>query len=106
MTIYALSSGPGISGIAVIRISGGETSKVVRAMINVSWKFFGWKIEINSPPIIAPAPSSEVKNPARYGLTSKRSKKITAISAKYGNANILKMGVRHKTRMIDCFCLA
>ena len=83
-----------------------ETSKVLRAIIKVSWKFFGWKIEINSPPIIAPAPSSEVKNPARYGLTSKRSKKITAISAKYGNANILKMGVRHKTRMIDCFCLA
>ncbi len=32
MTIYALSSGPGISGIAVIRISGGETSEVVRAL--------------------------------------------------------------------------
>ena len=29
MTIYALSSGPGISGISVIRISGAETSKVV-----------------------------------------------------------------------------
>ncbi|WP_435150946.1 tRNA uridine-5-carboxymethylaminomethyl(34) synthesis GTPase MnmE [Candidatus Pelagibacter bacterium nBUS_44] len=29
MTIYALSSGPGISGIAVVRISGKETSKVV-----------------------------------------------------------------------------
>ena len=29
MTIYALSSGPGISGIAVIRISGKETSKVI-----------------------------------------------------------------------------
>ena len=29
MTIYALSTGPGISGIAVIRISGKETSKVL-----------------------------------------------------------------------------
>ena len=29
MTIYALSTGPGISGIAVIRISGEETSKVL-----------------------------------------------------------------------------
>jgi tRNA modification GTPase len=30
MTIYALSSGPGISGIAVIRISGQETSNVIK----------------------------------------------------------------------------
>ena len=30
MTIYALSSGPGISGIAVIRISGKETSDLIR----------------------------------------------------------------------------
>jgi tRNA modification GTPase len=30
MTIYALSSGPGTSGIAVIRISGHETSNVLR----------------------------------------------------------------------------
>ena len=29
MTIYALSSGPGISGIAVIRVSGIKTEKVV-----------------------------------------------------------------------------
>ena len=29
MTIYALSSGPGISGIAVIRISGPETKIVI-----------------------------------------------------------------------------
>ena len=27
MTIYALSSGPGLSGIAVIRISGKETKE-------------------------------------------------------------------------------
>ena len=30
MTIYALSSGPGISGVAVIRVSGKETSKVIK----------------------------------------------------------------------------
>ena len=30
MTIYALSSGPGISGVAIIRISGDETSKVIK----------------------------------------------------------------------------
>jgi tRNA modification GTPase len=32
MTIYALSSGPGISGIAVIRISGTETAKVIKLL--------------------------------------------------------------------------
>ena len=32
MTIYALSSGPGISGVAIIRISGEETSKVIEAL--------------------------------------------------------------------------
>jgi len=30
MTIYALSSGPGISGIAVVRVSGKETSEVIK----------------------------------------------------------------------------
>ena len=30
MTIYALSSGPGISGIAVVRVSGKDTSEVVK----------------------------------------------------------------------------
>jgi tRNA modification GTPase len=30
MTIYALSSGPGISGIAVIRVSGKNTAEVVK----------------------------------------------------------------------------
>ena len=29
MTIYALSSGPGISGIAVIRVSGKNTAEVI-----------------------------------------------------------------------------
>ena len=32
MTIYALSSGPGISGVAVIRLSGQETSKAIRLL--------------------------------------------------------------------------
>jgi len=32
MTIYALSTGPGISGIAVIRISGNETLKVIELL--------------------------------------------------------------------------
>ena len=36
MTIYALSSGPGISGIAVIRISGPETSKIIKLLTNKS----------------------------------------------------------------------
>jgi len=30
MTIYALSSGPGLSGIAVIRVSGTETKKIIK----------------------------------------------------------------------------
>ena len=34
MTIYALSSGPGISGVAVIRISGPETKKVISKLTN------------------------------------------------------------------------
>ncbi|MDC0653708.1 tRNA uridine-5-carboxymethylaminomethyl(34) synthesis GTPase MnmE, partial [Candidatus Pelagibacter sp.] len=32
MTIYALSSGPGVAGVAIIRISGEETSKVVKLL--------------------------------------------------------------------------
>ena len=36
MTIYALSSGPGISGIAVVRISGNETSKVIELLTGKS----------------------------------------------------------------------
>ena len=34
MTIYALSSGPGISGVAVIRVSGPETKKVISKLTN------------------------------------------------------------------------
>ena len=36
MTIYALSSGPGISGIAVVRISGEDTSKAIELMTGKS----------------------------------------------------------------------
>ncbi len=32
MTIYALSSGPGLSGVAIVRISGSETSKVIQSL--------------------------------------------------------------------------
>ena len=32
MTIYALSTGPGVSGIAVVRISGKETSRVIKLL--------------------------------------------------------------------------
>ena len=32
MAIYALSSGPGISGVAIIRISGAESSKVIKSL--------------------------------------------------------------------------
>ena len=34
MTIYALSSGPGVSGIAVIRVSGKNTAKVIKKLTN------------------------------------------------------------------------
>ena len=32
MTIYALSSGPGISGIAVIRVSGENSKKILSSL--------------------------------------------------------------------------
>ncbi|MDB0046815.1 tRNA uridine-5-carboxymethylaminomethyl(34) synthesis GTPase MnmE, partial [Candidatus Pelagibacter sp.] len=34
MTIYALSSGPGISGVAIIRVSGAETENIIRLLTN------------------------------------------------------------------------
>ena len=37
MTIYALSSGPGVSGIAVIRVSGKNTKEVIKKLTNVSF---------------------------------------------------------------------
>ena len=36
MTIYALSTGPGISGLAVIRVSGPETYKVIKLLTQKS----------------------------------------------------------------------
>ena len=36
MTIFALSTGPGVSGIAVIRISGPETKLVINLLTNKS----------------------------------------------------------------------
>ncbi len=32
MTIYALSTGPGISGIAIIRVSGPEAELVIKTL--------------------------------------------------------------------------
>ena len=34
MTIYALSTGPGVSGIAIIRVSGENTKKVIKLLTN------------------------------------------------------------------------
>ena len=34
MTIYALSTGPGISGVAIIRVSGPETKKIIEKLTN------------------------------------------------------------------------
>ena len=36
MPIYALSTGPGMSGIAIIRVSGKETSNVIKLLTNRS----------------------------------------------------------------------
>ena len=32
MTIYALSTGPGVSGVAIIRISGEQSSKIIEIL--------------------------------------------------------------------------
>ena len=32
MTIYALSTGPGVSGVAIVRISGEQSSKVIKTL--------------------------------------------------------------------------
>jgi len=34
MTIYALSTGPGISGVAIVRVSGEDTKKVIELLTN------------------------------------------------------------------------
>ena len=36
MTIYALSTGPGISGIAIVRVSGEDTKKVIKILTNAA----------------------------------------------------------------------
>ena len=36
MTIYALSTGQGISGIAIIRVSGEETKKIIERLTNAA----------------------------------------------------------------------
>ena len=36
MTIYALSSGQGVSGIAVIRVSGSKTKNVIKKLTNLN----------------------------------------------------------------------
>ena len=36
MTIFALSTGPGISGIAIVRVSGEDTIKVIQLLTNAS----------------------------------------------------------------------
>ncbi|WP_415275781.1 tRNA uridine-5-carboxymethylaminomethyl(34) synthesis GTPase MnmE [Candidatus Pelagibacter sp. Uisw_116] len=36
MTIYALSTGPGISGIAIVRVSGEDTKKVIKLLTNTT----------------------------------------------------------------------
>ena len=32
MTIFAVSTGPGVSGVAIIRVSGEEASKVIKIL--------------------------------------------------------------------------
>ena len=34
MTIYALSTGSGIAGVAIIRVSGPEASNVIKSLTN------------------------------------------------------------------------
>ena len=34
MTIYALSTGPGVSGVAIIRTSGKDTKKIIQSLTN------------------------------------------------------------------------
>ena len=36
MTIYALSTGPGISGVAIVRVSGEDTKKVIKLLTNTA----------------------------------------------------------------------
>ena len=56
MTIYALSSGPGISGIAVIRVSGQDTKKVLE------------KVTFSALPIPKVATLRKFKDPVENNL--------------------------------------
>ena len=56
MTIYALSSGPGISGIAVIRVSGQDTKKVLE------------KVTFSAVPIPKVATLRKFKDPVENNL--------------------------------------
>ena len=44
MTIYALSTGPGVSGVAIIRISGSEASNVIKQLTGL-----GSEAKISNP---------------------------------------------------------
>ena len=35
MTIFALSSGPGVSGVAIIRVSGNETKNIIQSFFRL-----------------------------------------------------------------------
>ena len=48
MTIFALSSGPGISGIAVIRVSGKNTAEVIKKITGKKYHHKGWLPSQNS----------------------------------------------------------
>ena len=61
MTIYALSSGPGISGIAVIRVSGQDTKKVLE------------KVTFSALPIPKVATLRKFKDPVENNLIDKNS---------------------------------
>ena len=43
MTIYALSTGPGVSGVAIIRVSGIETKNVIKSL---NGKIHFWKCSV------------------------------------------------------------
>ena len=42
MTIFALSSGPGVSGVAVVRISGPEASNVIKSLTGKKFQSQEW----------------------------------------------------------------
>ena len=48
MTIYALSSGPGLAGIAVIRVSGLHTKKVISKLTKKEPQSPEWQLSVNS----------------------------------------------------------